>query len=301
MNYCSQCGSRLEKYHNFCPNCGIKISAIKPEQHQPVNQSNDNQLKVIICDYCGEENSIENLVCSGCGIKLKGKEKLRKDISGDSDNIESGKLKLENSSPKISKNNKLNESKADGSSNKVKELDSKKIILVGSLLGILVLTILFTSGVMDTQTNTPTINKNEQSGVDLNNIQAIEELEQKVKANPDDLESLLHLAHLQNDSRLFEKAIANYKKYLTVKPDDADARVDMGICYYNLNDYSTAINEMESAIKYKPDHQIAHLNLGIVNLSAGNLNKSKEWLKKAIELNPDSDVARRAQELLNSH
>jgi tetratricopeptide (TPR) repeat protein len=111
----------------------------------------------------------------------------------------------------------------------------------------------------------------------------------------------LHLAHLQQDSKLFEKAIGNYKKYLEKNPKNADALVDMGICFYNLGDYKSAINEMENALKYQPKHQIACLNLGIVNLAAQNIAESKEWFKKTIELNPNSEAGKRAQELLTSH
>ena len=126
-------------------------------------------------------------------------------------------------------------------------------------------------------------------------------LEAKIKSNPEDYKSLLELAHLKNDSGLFEAAIKNYKTYLVKNPKDADARVDMGVCYFNLKDYPNAIIEMETAIKYVPNHQIAHLNLGIVNLSAGNLEVSKEWLKKAVDLNPTSEVGKKAEQLLNNH
>jgi len=132
-------------------------------------------------------------------------------------------------------------------------------------------------------------------------MQAIDDLEAKVKQNPEDYTSLLQLAHLKNDSGLFEPAIQNYKTYLEKNPKDADARVDLGVCYFNLKDYTNAIKEMETAIKYVPNHQIAHLNLGVVNLSAGNLEVSKEWLKKAYDLNPTNEVGIKAQQLLNNH
>jgi tetratricopeptide (TPR) repeat protein len=132
-------------------------------------------------------------------------------------------------------------------------------------------------------------------------MQAINDLEAKIKQNPEDYTSLLQLAHLKNDSGLFEAAIQNYKVYLDKNPKDADARVDMGVCYFNLKDFTNAIKEMETAIKYVPNHQIAHLNLGVVNLSAGNLEKSKEWLKKAYDLNPISEVGIKAQQLLSNH
>jgi tetratricopeptide (TPR) repeat protein len=145
---------------------------------------------------------------------------------------------------------------------------------------------------------------NEQTstgGVDLANLEEISQLEEKIKANPEDMESILHLSHLLQDSGLYEKAITNYKKYLEKNPKNADARVDMAICYYNLNDYTSAINEMETAIKYQPSHQLAHLNLGIVNLAAQNIDASKSWFRKTFELDPNSEAGKRAQELLNSH
>ena len=142
---------------------------------------------------------------------------------------------------------------------------------------------------------------NTNSGVNLNNMQMINDLEAKIKQNPEDYKSLLELAHLKNDSGLFEAAIQNYKTYLDKNPKDADARVDMGVCYFNLRDYPNAIKEMETALTYVPNHQIAHLNLGVVNLSAGNIEKSKEWLKKAYDLNPTSEVGKKAEQLLNNH
>lgn len=182
-------------------------------------------------------------------------------------------------------------------------------ILYGILIGGvgIIAVILLSSGVFDSSTvSNPPLDQNQQqgnlsSGVNMNNMQMINDLESKVKANPDDYKSLLELAHLKNDSGLFEAAIKDYKTYLAQNPKDADARVDMGVCYFNLKDYTTAAKEMETALKYVPNHQIAHLNLGVVNLSAGSIEKSKEWLKKAYDLNPTNDVGKKAEQLLNNH
>lgn len=303
INYCSQCGFKIEESHKFCPNCGNKISVLKSDGKSASDDKlvDRTQARVIVCDNCGEENAANNKICSGCGVPLTGEEKISsaKDKNISQDKSQAQKIKADKNltqSKAVNTKSKQTEDISDG-----KIIDNKKIILIGSITGIIVLIILFTSGIFDSVSENIKINQDVNSGVDLNNLNAINDLEEKVKANPDDLESVLHLAHLQNDSRLYEKAIQNYKIYLAVKPTDADARVDMGICYYNLADYPTAISEMEKAIESQPDHQIAHLNLGIVNLTAGNLDKSKDWFKKVIELDPETDVAKRAQELLNSH
>jgi thioredoxin-like negative regulator of GroEL len=211
--------------------------------------------------------------------------------------------------------------KVSGSKNyQTKPTDSKTVSVSGDktlnprvLYGILIggfavlAIIIFTSGLLDsTHVTSPVMNQNQvqqntNSGVNLNNMQMINDLEAKVKQNPEDYKSLLEMAHLKNDSGLFEAAIQNYKTYLDKNPKDADARVDMGVCYFNLKDFPNAIKEMETAIKDVPNHQIAHLNLGVVNLSAGNIEKSKEWLKKAYDLNPTNEIGKKAEQLLNNH
>jgi cytochrome c-type biogenesis protein CcmH/NrfG len=231
------------------------------------------------CNECGHKFDKEYKFCPECGTKISG-----------------------------SKNTKVKSSdKSVSVSNVEKTLNPKVIygILVAGFAVILI--ILFTSGTFDSApvVNVP-VNQNQQqnnvsSGVNLNNIQMINDLEAKIKANPEDYKSLLELGHLKNDSGLYEAAIQNYKTYLDKNPKDADARVDMGVCYFNLKDYTNAIKEMETALKYVPNHQIAQLNLGVVNLSAGNIEKSKEWLKKAYDLDPTSEVGKKAEQLLNNH
>ena len=231
------------------------------------------------CSQCGYKFDKEYKFCPECGAKVSGSKNVKSvDYSSNAKTVNDGK-----------------------------QLNPKIIygILVAGIAVVAI--ILLTSGMFDSipVTNVP-VNQNQQqgnvsSGVNLNNMQMINDLEAKIKLNPEDYQSLLELAHLKNDSGLFEAAIQNYKTYLEKNPKDADARIDMGVCYFNLKDFPNAIKEMETALKYEPNHQIALLNLGVVNLSAGNLEKSKEWLKKAVELDPTSEVGKKAEQLLNNH
>lgn len=231
------------------------------------------------CNECGYKFEKEYKFCPECGVKVSRSKHS---------NSKTADLKVVND-------------------NGDKTLNPK--VLYGILIGgfAVIAIIILTSGILDstpvTQTtmNQDQVQPNTNSGVNLNNMQLINDLEAKIKQNPEDYKSLLELAHLKNDSGLFDAAIVNYKTYLEKNPKDADARVDMGVCYFNLQDFPNAIKEMETALKYVPDHQIAHLNLGVVNLSAGNIEKSKEWLKKAYDLNPTSEVGKKAEQLLNNH
>ncbi|BDQ02540.1 tetratricopeptide repeat protein [Ignavibacterium sp.] len=241
---------------------------------------------MIKCSNCGYVIQKSDYVfCPKCGTKLS-----------------------ERSSAQSSKREKTNNSKqADNAQGKT--LDIK--IVYASVLGgiVLILLILYVSGVFDAtkvpSTNTMNFNNNtqqtQQPGVDLSAIQKINDLEAKVKANPNDHQTLLELAHLRMDSGFYEQAIQNYKTYLKHHPEDADVRIDMGVCYFNLRDFNTAITEMEKALQYQPNHQIGHLNLGVVNLNAGNLEKAKEYFKKAVEINPNTEAGKKAQQLLTSH
>lgn len=281
--YCSECGFSIGEEFKFCPNCGTSVEALFD-----VSDKNEKVREVIICKNCGEENPAESLNCFSCGISLKG-NKGKRQTSG----------VLENKTVRQKKNiTKVTETREEE-----KVLDNKKILMISSFVVIVFIAVLLISGVFDSgiQNNPGQMNNQSNSGVSLTNLEEINELENKIKADPDDMESTLHLAHLLQDSELFERAIINYKKYLEKNPENADVRVDMGICFYNLGDYAAAINEIENALKYQPKHQIAHLNLGIVNLTAQNIDVSKEWFRKAVELDPQSEAGKRAQELLNSH
>ncbi|HSL90419.1 MAG TPA: tetratricopeptide repeat protein [Ignavibacteriaceae bacterium] len=183
-----------------------------------------------------------------------------------------------------------------------KQLDPKVIFGIFGGGAIIILIIILTTGVFDSPgVSTSSIPPQTGSGVNLGNVQLINELEEKIKINPEDHKTLLDLAHLKNDSGLYEQAIINYKAYLELHPDDADARIDMGVCYFNLKDFESAKKEMLKALDYSPQHQIGHLNLGVVALSSGNLADSKVWFQKAIDIDPATDVAKRAEELLKSH
>jgi len=288
VNYCAECGFKIEGEFKFCPNCGSKIYSEMISSDKTQNGS----AELIICKNCGEENPLENSNCFSCGVRLS-----RNKIKGQG-----------RPDQKSKKNDRKKFTSENTSSNKIikeeKVLDNKKILIISSAVVVVFIFALVVSGVFDSgikENKSQVNNQSSGTGVDLSNMEEITKLEDKVNANPDDLESTLHLAHLLQDAGLSEKAITNYKKYLVKFPENADARVDMAICFYNLSDYTTAINEMETAIKYQPKHQIAYLNLGIVNLAAQNVEVSKDWFRKTAELDPNTEAGKRAQELLNSH
>lgn len=178
------------------------------------------------------------------------------------------------------------------------------VIFVGIIviLGV----VLFVSGVFDTGVEQNSMNMKspteiQQGGVDLHNIDKINELRDYVKHNPNDYEKLLELAHLLMDSGMLDEAIKNYDIYLAKFPKNPDVIIDKGVCLFDLKKYNEADSVMQSALKINPNHLIGNFNLGIVNLAQQNMVAAKGWFKKVIEIDPNSEYAQRAMELMSSH
>jgi TolA-binding protein/RNA polymerase subunit RPABC4/transcription elongation factor Spt4 len=312
-NFCTECGSILSENFKFCPECGAKIissnqnDAIGTEQTTLGDPTYKKSVEILVCENCGDENPSDNQVCDGCGIKLEGTV-IQKTVEGKkfvTERVETLQPQKPAKLQKAKKKKKTKPTKKAEPKKEEKEFDTKKIYLIIAVISIFIVIILFSSGVFDSSVTTVNTNVNPNqssgSGIDLGSLQNINNLEAKLDANPDDTKTLLELAHLNNDSGFYNKAIPLYQRYLEKFPEDADARIDMGVCMYNLGDFENAMREMKEALEYEPKHQIGHLNLGVVNLTAGNSDVAKEWFRKAVDLGPDTDVGKRAKELLNSH
>ena len=255
--------------------------------------------KVIVCSICGNENSIDLETCEACGAQL---EKSNIKTSEEKPVADDKKTKFDKNKSKKKKNNK--DSKESGK----KELSPKLMIYTTVILLAIALFILIASGTFDKpqpstvvhQHTTPS-SDDPHGGVDLSSLQRINQLETTVNNNPNNLEALLDLAHLLNDSGFYDKAITRYKEYLSKEPRNADVWVDMGVCYYELNQLEKAKEAMRKGIEIRPKHQIAHFNLGIVHLASQEIEKAKEYWRKTVELNSTTDIAKKAEELINSH
>lgn len=304
MQYCPSCGFDIkDKEYKFCPSCGAKLPSIEDSpsiNEEPVTED-------IICDVCGMPGETGEY-CSECGAKFTGKEK--KTVK----NVPANKEQRRAAAVKENRPVKKESSKIQtGTKKKVKETEAEKknfsAVQIAILIGVLLssgLLILLAAGVFDS----PAPKQAEQhqhnessagSGVDLNSINRINQLEGAVNANPSDTKSLLELAHLLNDSGFYDRAIERYNQYLKIVPNVPDVLVDLGVCYYNIGKYAEAKTEMTKAIKIDAKHQIGHFNLGIVALASGNNAEAIDWFNKAVKINPNSDIAKRAKEQIDNN
>ena len=243
------------------------------------------------CLVCGEKFSLETKFCPGCGADhkslqtIEGEEIIEK-IIPEEIIVPKGKNKTSNKIEPV-----------------VKSISTIKLVYFGIFLFFVGAIIVYSSGIFDSPTvvSSNTNGADPHSGVDLTSLQEINQLEETVKNNPNDNNSLLNLAHLYNDSGFKDKAIERYIQYLKNNPNSPDVLVDLGVCYYELGKSKNAIMYMQKALKIEPKHQIAHLDLGIVNFSLGNREKAKEYWTKAIAIDPTTEIAKHAKELINQH
>jgi DNA-directed RNA polymerase subunit M/transcription elongation factor TFIIS len=56
MNYCPECGVKIEKDFKYCPNCGAGLKAAKKENVEKTVSG-----PIVVCNNCGEENSADAL------------------------------------------------------------------------------------------------------------------------------------------------------------------------------------------------------------------------------------------------
>ncbi|MCX6171155.1 MAG: tetratricopeptide repeat protein [Ignavibacteriales bacterium] len=251
------------------------------------------------CSICGEVINEGDKTCPSCGAAIvseikntdpvsEKKSSNTKSVSNKTEPVKSGKKKIVTEETK-----------------KTKSLSSTKLFYLVLFLILIGAIIVYSSGIFDSAPSSIQSQQvdpdNPHAGVDLNHLEQIQSLEERIKKNPNDYPSLLELAHLLNDSGLKERAIEKYNLYLKKYPKEADVLVDLGVCYFETGKNPEAMSAMEKALKINPKHQIANLNLGIVNMSAGNTANALGYWKKAIEIDSTNEIGQKAKELIKTH
>ena len=281
---CAECQNEIQWGAQVCPSCGKPVEW--PEE-AAATDAGGAASALVACSKCGSENAGDADFCGSCGAKLK----LQGTIA--SGRQQSGHARLAPKQGKVPAQKKNRESSGP--------MFSWKVIFgfLGVLLILVVVLEFYPS--RDQKTSQVTSTTPRAPAANLQLIDQITDLEKRVAANPNDLQSLLTLANVCQDGRFFDKAIVQYRKYLEKSPRDANARVDMGICYFETSNLEEARKEMETALKHDSKHVAAHFNLGIVSLRAGKVKEANDWFKKTIALAPTSDMGRQAKQILEQH
>jgi tetratricopeptide (TPR) repeat protein len=90
------------------------------------------------------------------------------------------------------------------------------------------------------------------------------DLAQRLEQAPDDLTTLVRLAHIHHDRGSWEAAAAYYERAVALVPDDADLLTDLGICYRRLGRFDEALNRFARAREADESHWQSLYNRAVV-------------------------------------
>ncbi|MEM9292350.1 MAG: tetratricopeptide repeat protein [Acidobacteriota bacterium] len=100
----------------------------------------------------------------------------------------------------------------------------------------------------------------------------IQNLRQRLAANPNDDDALLQLANANFDIREYSRAAELYQRYVELVPNNADVLSDLGITYRALNRPQEALAAFERALAVDGQHWLSLFNKAVVLLDSGDLD-----------------------------
>lgn len=122
----------------------------------------------------------------------------------------------------------------------------------------------------------------------INREEAIKQMEEMLKQDPNNLMALIHLGNFYQDSSQPQKAVEMYERAIKVDPNNPDVITDCGIMYRDLGQFDKAIEYFNRSLKLNPNHFQSWFNLGVVYR-----NDKKDYPKaiaawqKALSINPN--------------
>ncbi len=117
-------------------------------------------------------------------------------------------------------------------------------------------------------------------------------LEQRVKANPQDVDAWTKLGHVYFDTNRADQAIRSYSKSLELSPGDPNVLTDLGVMYRRVGRHQEAIASFDKAIAANSKHEQSRFNKGIVQMyDLGDVPGAVATWEALIAVNPVAKAA----------
>ncbi len=122
---------------------------------------------------------------------------------------------------------------------------------------------------------------------------------QKLKQNPNDIQTLSGLGNIYYEEHNWEKAMDVYKtlsKLASSNPgkiDKFECNLRYGISALKANKHEDAINGLTAARKLKPSNSAVNYNLGLILFEQKNYEQAISVLRIAVQENPDNAQAQK--------
>lgn len=86
---------------------------------------------------------------------------------------------------------------------------------------------------------------------------------------------------------LFDQAIAELQQAIKIDPNYAEAHYELGVLYHEKEDYASAFQEFQQAIKISPDYAEAYFRLGIIYQVAERYDQALREFEEVLRINPN--------------
>jgi cytochrome c-type biogenesis protein CcmH/NrfG len=110
-------------------------------------------------------------------------------------------------------------------------------------------------------------------------------LKTRLRDDPNDIQSLIRLAHIHHDRQLWEPAVVYYEQALAQLPDSPDLLTDLGICYRGLRRFDDALEKFSRAQALDATHWQSLYNSAVVlAFDLERYDRAKEVLQPLLAL-----------------
>ncbi|MDI6873040.1 tetratricopeptide repeat protein [Candidatus Solincola sp.] len=101
-----------------------------------------------------------------------------------------------------------------------------------------------------------------------------------------------------DDNPLYNQAIRNYTRAISLEPGSAEAYFERGVCYALLNAWGEAVDDWDRALILNRDYYPAYLARGLARRRRGDMGGAEEDFREVLRINPgDRDASRFLSEL----
>jgi cytochrome c-type biogenesis protein CcmH/NrfG len=133
------------------------------------------------------------------------------------------------------------------------------------------------------------------------NLAEVQQLQQRLQANPNDYDTLVALGNVHFDQRKYSDAAGFFTRALALR-NDPDVRTDLGTMLFYSKRYDEAVAELNKVLAEKPTHPQALFSMGVVLLHGKNNPEGalQVW-QKLLDTNPnfpEADAVRQQMKTL---
>lgn len=111
-------------------------------------------------------------------------------------------------------------------------------------------------------------------------------IEESVRLQPNNPESISQLGHVYSKMNQYEKAVEAYQQSLNLEPDNYRASYGLGIAYIRLRKFQEAIPPLQQCTRTNPNFPDGFYNLGLAYESLDQLEDAARAFEEFVKINP---------------